>query len=140
MPVAPNYALSIKQPWAALLVAGIKTIEIRTWPTNIRGPVFLHAAKVPDPRPTGWEYLPPDLKPVGEYGGLLIGVAVLEECREYRTPAEFRRDQPLHRNDPEWFQPSLMYGFVFRDPVAIRPVRVPGNVRFFTVDLAKEAT
>jgi len=139
MSVAPTYALSIKQPWATLLVAGIKSIEVRMWPTNIRGPVFLHAAKVPDPRPTGWEYLTPDLKPLSECGGQLIGVAVLDECREYRSAAEFRRDQPLHRNDPDWFQPSLMYGFVFRDPVPIRPIRVPGNVRFFTVDLAKES-
>src|SRR3712207_8348570 len=33
-----RYALSVKQPWAALLAAGVKTVEVRTWPTNRRGP------------------------------------------------------------------------------------------------------
>ncbi|WP_020468392.1 ASCH domain-containing protein [Zavarzinella formosa] len=138
MPAIPNYALSIKQPWATLLVSGIKKIEIRLWPTTIRGPVFIHAAKIPDPRPEGWEYLTPELKLISELGGQLMGMAVLEECREYRTASEFTRDQHLHRNDPSWFQPPQMHGFVFRDPISIRPIRVPGNVRFFTVDLFRE--
>jgi len=35
--------LSVKQPWAYLLCAGIKDIENRTWKTNYRGRVFIHA-------------------------------------------------------------------------------------------------
>ena len=31
-----SFALSIKQPWAALLVHGQKTIEVRRWPTARR--------------------------------------------------------------------------------------------------------
>jgi len=37
-------ALTIRQPWASLILAGKKTIETRTARTNRRGPVFLHAA------------------------------------------------------------------------------------------------
>lgn len=37
-------ALSIKQPWAHLVPAGIKDIENRTWRTNFRGRVFIHAS------------------------------------------------------------------------------------------------
>ena len=32
-------ALSIKQPWASLVVTGTKRIECRTWKTNFRGPL-----------------------------------------------------------------------------------------------------
>ena len=35
-----DYALSIKQPWAALLVHGLKTMEIRSWPTAHRRPTY----------------------------------------------------------------------------------------------------
>ena len=28
-----EYALSIKQPWAALVVCGVKTVEVRRWPS-----------------------------------------------------------------------------------------------------------
>lgn len=37
-------ALSIKQPWAYLIAAGIKDIENRTWKVNFRGKVFIHAS------------------------------------------------------------------------------------------------
>lgn len=37
--------LSIRQPWASLIVAGIKNIENRSWPTHYRGPLLIHAGK-----------------------------------------------------------------------------------------------
>ncbi|KAK6145949.1 hypothetical protein DH2020_019818 [Rehmannia glutinosa] len=38
------------QPWASLLVYGIKRIEGRSWPAPIRGRLWIHAAgKVPEP-------------------------------------------------------------------------------------------
>jgi hypothetical protein len=41
-------ALSVRQPWAWLLVAGIKPIENRTWFINYRGPLLIHAGQAPD--------------------------------------------------------------------------------------------
>lgn len=42
-------AISIKQPWASLIANGIKDIENRTWKTNFRGKVYIHApAKLAD--------------------------------------------------------------------------------------------
>ena len=40
--------LTVRQPWASLIVRGIKDVENRTWPTRYRGPVLIHAAKRPD--------------------------------------------------------------------------------------------
>jgi len=37
-------ALSIKQPWASLIAAGIKDIENRTWRTNYRGRIYIHVS------------------------------------------------------------------------------------------------
>ena len=37
-------AISIKQPWASLIVEGVKDIENRTWPTKFRGRVLIHAS------------------------------------------------------------------------------------------------
>jgi hypothetical protein len=36
--------LSIKQPWASLIAHGIKDIENRTWKTNFRGRIYIHAS------------------------------------------------------------------------------------------------
>lgn len=39
--------LSIKQPWASLIVLGIKDVENRSWSTDFRGKIYIHASKVP---------------------------------------------------------------------------------------------
>lgn len=38
-------ALSIRQPWAWLIVNGHKPIENRTWTTSIRGEILIHTGK-----------------------------------------------------------------------------------------------
>lgn len=37
-------ALSLLQPWASLVVMGIKTIETRSWRTPYRGELLIHAS------------------------------------------------------------------------------------------------
>src|SRR6266404_3132831 len=36
--------LSVRQPWATLIVSGAKDIENRTWPTRYRGLALVHAS------------------------------------------------------------------------------------------------
>jgi hypothetical protein len=38
-------AITIWQPWASLLAIGAKRYETRSWATNYRGPIAIHAAK-----------------------------------------------------------------------------------------------
>lgn len=38
-------ALSIRQPWATLILRGGKDIENRVWRTKQRGTVLIHASK-----------------------------------------------------------------------------------------------
>lgn len=38
-------ALGIRQPWAELILRGIKTIEVRTLPTKVRGPIYLYTGQ-----------------------------------------------------------------------------------------------
>ena len=40
-------AITIKQPWARLIATGLKDIENRSWKTNYRGRVLIHAAASP---------------------------------------------------------------------------------------------
>ena len=39
--------ITVKQPWASLIVEGVKDIENRTWKTNFRGRVLIHAGATP---------------------------------------------------------------------------------------------
>ena len=126
--------LSIKQPWAALIVAGRKTLEIRTWGTRFRGPVLIHAGKIPDDRPEAWAWIDAAaLAEAAEYLGGIIGEARLCGCRMYRTKTGFAADARHHLNDASWFQPPVMFGFEFRDarPLPFHPAK--GQMKFFDV-------
>ena len=131
----PCYALSIKQPWAALLVVGLKTVEVRKWATRIRGQVYIHAARDPDKRADGWSHLTEQTRQLAELRGVVIGVADLRACVMYRTKAEFSRDSDRHLNPDAWFVTPRLYGFEFRSPKVVTPFPWTGNVRFFTVEV-----
>ncbi|MDP2359024.1 MAG: ASCH domain-containing protein [Beijerinckiaceae bacterium] len=73
--------ISIRQPWASLIVSGVKDVENRTWSTRYRGPVLIHASQSAD-RIRNDEFkrrfdvpLPPD----GRRGGI-VGVAQIVDC------------------------------------------------------------
>jgi hypothetical protein len=128
------YALSVKQPWATLLVYGCKTIEIRRWPTARRGPILIHAARVPDLRQEAWTLLPVELTEAAQLLGGIIGTGELTGCIPYRSLQVFAADRSRHLNDPSWFQGPVLYGFSFAklEPLPFR--RYPGWMRFFRVD------
>ncbi|MDD2409299.1 MAG: ASCH domain-containing protein [Bacilli bacterium] len=41
-------AISIKQPWASLIINGYKEYEFRTWKTKYRGKILIHASQTID--------------------------------------------------------------------------------------------
>jgi hypothetical protein len=128
------YALSIKQPWAALLVHGPKTIEVRRWPTARRGRVLIHAARISDPRPEVWARVPRDLIEEAQRVGGIVGAGTLTECRVYPDHRAFALDRDRHLNDPNWFREPELYGFVFTQLEALPFRSYPGWVRFFRVE------
>jgi hypothetical protein len=134
-PRTESYALSIKQPWAALIVAQVKTIEVRTWSTQIRGRIWIHAGKVPDSRPAGWQYVStPALEAAAQQLGGIIGSADLTACHAYHTREEFAASQTWHRNELEWFRPPVLYGFEFREAQPVPFVPCKGQTMFFKVE------
>ncbi len=42
--------VSIIEPWASLIKENIKNIETRSWKTNYRGKIYIHASKKPIPK------------------------------------------------------------------------------------------
>lgn len=45
----PIRVLTVRQPWASLIISGVKDVENRSWPTSHRGLLAIHAATRPDP-------------------------------------------------------------------------------------------
>lgn len=129
-----HYALSLKQPWAALLVHGLKTIEVRRWRTKHRGRLLIHAARVPDDRAEAWAHVPKEWLETAQLLGGIIGAGELTDLRTYRGPEEFRADQRYHLNEPSWFQPPQLHGFVFTHLSVLPFVPFPGKTRLFKME------
>lgn len=131
----PAVALSIKQPWATLVVFGIKTIEIRRWSRKPVGPFYVHTGQEVDERPEGWKLITPVMLTCAEQRGGVVGVAEMVGCRVYRSQETFDRDAALHHNASDWFQPPVLYGLEFTAARPIPFVSAKGNLYFFPVDL-----
>lgn len=112
-------AISIRQPWAWLIVHGYKDVENRTRRTSIRGPVLIHASQTPDPLlndilevMAGFGVTDPDL----QYGGI-VGRATIVDC--------------VTESDSEWFEGPV--GYVLDDPQPLPFWPCPGQLGFFEV-------
>ena len=78
-------ALSIWQPWASLIVLGYKKIETRSWSTNYRGQIVIHAAKR-KPKKVEIDFLAqaPELAFLHDYDlflGRALAICELTDCQ-----------------------------------------------------------
>ncbi len=111
--------LSIRQPWAWLIVQGIKPVENRGWSTAVRGWVGLHAGRTFDE--AGYEFVRSEfpeitMPAVEEFQrGGIIGRARLIDC--------------VQVHPSPWFIGPI--GFVFEEPepLPFQPCR--GMLGFF---------
>lgn len=70
--------ISIKQPWATLILEGLKEYEFRSWKTKYRGELYIHASKTCDNKNMKqFEKMNLDF-PVG----MIIGKVTLDDCIE----------------------------------------------------------
>src|SRR5208337_367600 len=74
--------LSVRQPWAGLIVAGLKRIEFRTWRTNFRGKILVHAGRRRSTEPADLAGVSPELAArLLEPRGIVLGEAEIIDCR-----------------------------------------------------------
>lgn len=116
-------ALSIKQPWAWLIVNGYKDVENRTWASMFRGRIYIHAGKTFDEKGYKWiretfPNMPLPSKEEFQFGGL-IGTARLSDV--------------VTESDSPWFEGNGLYGFVFEQPKTVKFRPYPGELKLFSI-------
>lgn len=114
-------ALSIRQPWAWLIVNRYKDIENRSWATKYRGRFLVHASlklekHVYDMVRDSFGIEPPPPNEI-ERGGI-VGVSTILDC--------------VDDSDSPWFLGP--YGFELGDSKPRRFKPMPGKLGFFKVD------
>src|SRR5437016_5390966 len=75
----PIKALTIRQPWAELILRGRKPFELRTWRTKYRGPLVIHAAAKVD----AWDARHFGLNPEKLITSAFVGFVILSDVRPY---------------------------------------------------------
>ena len=130
-------AISIRQPWASLIIKAGKDIENRSWSTRFRGRVLVHAAKgmthdehedaihfavsaiKADPKNAGGGKIR-TLREMGfafedlQRGGIIGSVEIVDCVADSASP---------------WFVGE--YGFVLRNPMPLPFVPFKGQLGFF---------
>ena len=74
-------ALGIQQPWVELILRGIKTIEVRSQATKVRGTIYLYASKKHSSLPAASVQVKQHQLPLEELPcGLLVGTVDIVDC------------------------------------------------------------
>jgi ASC-1-like (ASCH) protein len=119
--------LSLRQPYAELVVAGRKTIETRTWKTNFRGKFLVHASKVIDRESS--DILNINCSKLTR--GAVIGLAFVYDVKKYSTKQDFIADKDKHFSSI-FSEPK--YGFLLKDTMKLnKPIPLAGKLGFFEV-------
>lgn len=115
--------LTIRQPWAWAIIFARKTIENRSWSTNYRGPVAIHAGKQIDEPAfdevlaiTGFDV--PDS--ARETLGAIIGVVDLVDAHDADGCSEWGQFDCKH--------------LVFANPRPVHPIHMPGALGLRDLD------
>ena len=105
-------ALSVRQPWASMIVSGEKTIETRGWSTYYRGDLLICSTKQP-------------IFPM-QPSGYALAIAELIDCR------------PMIQNDELLACCKIYpgaYSWILKNIRLIKQFPVKGRLGLFDVDL-----
>jgi hypothetical protein len=115
-------ALSIRQPWAWLIVHGYKDVENRTWATRYRGPLLVHAGLTLDPRADRAAELA---------RALGIALPALSELPRGAIVGRVQVTDCVTAYPSRWFEGP--YAFVLTEAEPIEPIPRKGMLGLFTV-------
>lgn len=122
-------ALSLRQPWAELILQKKKTIETRKWNTKFRGKFLIHAAKTIDVKACEKLSINPNTLSTGK----IVGEAELMSVKKYISDEEFSKDQNRHLASNFYSNP--IYGFLLQNIKRLKEIELKGSLGFFQVNL-----
>jgi len=126
--------LTIKQPWASLIMLGYKRFEFRSWKTNYRGELLIHAGQGIDKEAMKrlQKYIPKDMPK-----GKILGKAKLVDC--VKMSPEFKSE--LLKENKDIYTDSTFkenYGWQMEDiEVFDEPIEAKGHLSLWEFEMEK---
>lgn len=124
-------ALSLRHPYAELIVQGLKTIELRSWNTKHRGKFYVHASKF---KPSFGDcatfgFIPKNL----EYGAL-IGEVELIDVKDYNKLEDGEWDNDVQKHLAGKDYRFSTKGFILKNATKFEhPIPYKGQLNFFEI-------
>ena len=120
--------LSIRQPWAELVISGRKPIEIRSWSTRYRGRIWIHAAQHVD------QQLDERYGLSSLFRGGFIGSVELTSIEPFDSK---RWESWKHRHLDEGPYKIGLFAWILVHPRRFNsPIQAPGQTNLFPLDHA----
>lgn len=130
-------ALTLIQPWATLIALGEKRIETRSWRTNYRGTIAIHAGKKID-NPSMFD--PLYISVLKKHGitipptGQIIAICNLIDV----LPTEKIRSQLQEKEVYFGNYSDNRFAWILDDVKTITPVKVKGKLGLWTYNLTNQ--
>lgn len=121
--------LSIREPYASLILSGVKKIETRSWKTNYRGELYIHAS-------LGKSSPSPEVMKLVLYTnpGYILCKAMLVDCiymtKEYVE--QMKKDNPIEYLCGDYQEGR--YAWVLDDVEPVEPILVKGHLGIWNYD------
>jgi hypothetical protein len=134
-------ALSIKQPYAGLIIAGIKNIENRSWQTKYSGQLVIVSTKSPDAK-QWWEPMREKCKRLGvefpeelcAINGAALGTVELTNTIQDGAWAVNARTGHIVRSAISSWWIQDMVGFILEHPRRLHtPIHVTGSLGLYNL-------
>ena len=127
--------LTIKQPWATLIIQGDKRFEFRSWQTKYRGELLIHAGKGKDKEAINRlkKYIP-EVLPQGK----ILGKVTLVDC--IKMSPEFK-EMLLNENSDIYTKSSFKenYGWQLENvEVFDEPIEVKGHLSLWDYEIKND--
>ena len=127
--------LTIKQPWATLIIQGDKKFEFRSWQTKYRGELLIHAGKGKDKEAINRlkKYIP-EVLPQGK----ILGKVTLVDC--IKMSPEFK-EMLLNENSDIYTKSSFKenYGWQLENvEVFDEPIEVKGHLSLWDYEIKND--
>ena len=124
--------LSVRQPWADLIVNGKRFLEIRKWLTKYRGKILIHASLKIEKHECQRLNISPG------YTGAIIGIVDLVSIKKL-SKAEWSRMRHLHLEVGSRPYGEKTFAWIFRNPKKLtKPLPFVGKLGLFNVDVPDE--
>ena len=121
--------ISIKQPWASLIVYGFKKYEFRSWNAKYRGELLIHASKTFDKN---------QIEKFKNYNipfetGKIIGKVIMEESVPVteKLLKKLKQEEKMVYNN----MTPTGYGWKVSNPILIKPIEINGKLSFWDYDI-----